>query len=102
MLAGERLPKDDPVSKDIAARQPSFAADLFGRHVAQRAHHHSPLGACVAQSFSCCVHPGLFGISAESPPGEPEINDLRASFLSDEDVRRFQIAMYDAARMRCG
>ena len=89
--AGKHLEQDCAGGKKIAAHTEGFSADLFGRHVPRRPHQH----ACARQCRF--VRDRL----VELRPGESEVEQLHAVH-GQEDIRRLQVAMDDAAAVKRG
>ena len=87
--AGEHLEEDRAGGEEIAAGIDGLTLDGLGRHVARRAHDHSgprDVG-------------GRAGRAVQLGTGQAEVEQLHA-VRRQEHVRRFEVAMDDAARVQ--
>ena len=83
-VSRKRLIQDCAKAEDIGTLVEFFSFGLLRRHVGGRAHHRA-----------IDRIPGDVGIHVRCRLGEPEVEQLRRSFLGDDDVCRLQIAMDD-------
>jgi hypothetical protein len=88
-LAGQHLVEDGAEHEQIAASVRDAAIDLLWRHVPRSPHHHTWHG----QVLAACVERSRDGTR------ETEVEQFDA-VLSEEDVRRLQIAMDDSLLMK--
>ena len=90
---GEEFVEDQTETEDVAAVVGFEAAHLFGRHVADSAHHHAGL------SSDGDGVGGLGGVRL-GQLGEPEVQDLDAAVAGEEDVVGLEIAVDNAGFVR--
>ena len=90
--AGKHLEQDRAGREEVAARVDGLAGDLLGRHVPRRAHQRCPCAS---------VPSAVAERSSELRPREAEVEQLHA-VRGQEDVRRLEVAMDDAARVQRG
>ena len=96
-FAGKHFVKDGPERENVGARVGGLAAGLLGRHVADRAHHHSSFGAHLLRGFIA----GRIRLRAGNL-GQAEVENLGAAVVGDEQILRLQVAMHDAFFVRGG
>jgi hypothetical protein len=93
------LVEHDPEGEDVRAAVERFTASLLGRHVGHGSHGDAWPGQVVGwrgNRRSVRRRDGRFLRHF----GKPEIQDLRVAPPADEHVRRFDVAMDDAVRVR--
>jgi hypothetical protein len=96
-FADEHFIQDAPECPDVGSGIDPFSARLLRRHVARRAddqHLHGHRRECQARVGASVVRP-------VERFREAEIEHLHLTVVGQLDVRRLEIAMHDAARMRC-
>src|SRR5215831_441644 len=91
-LTHNHLVKDGAESENIGPLVSSESADLFGRHVSDRAQGYA------RHSDSLCGSNGTFLRGQHL--GQPEVENLDASALGDEHIIGLEIAMDDSFFMR--
>ena len=86
-LAGEQLVEDDAEAVDVAAGvdRVRLAAGLLGRHVGRRAEH-----------LAVGRHRRVVGVAL----GQAEVHEVRLAVGVEQDVRRLDVAVDDAERVR--
>ena len=95
LRSGERLGHDEAERVEVRLRPHRRAADLLGRHVARR-----------ADDLPVVRDAGLLLLLAcrLDPPGDPEVEHLHeiglAGVVDEQHVRRLDVAMHDAERVR--
>jgi len=93
---GHHLVEDRPEAEDVAAMVDGLAAQLFRRHVGNRADHGSMLRDR-GEVFDRAI---VFRRSLEF--GDSEIENLDASVISQKQIFRLEIAVHDKALVRGG
>ena len=83
----QQRPKQQAELKDVRRRRQGLAPELFGTRPRRR-------------HQSACGRP--FGLAGVQQPGNPEIEQLDASFRRHKDVRWFEVAMDDQVAMGRG
>ncbi len=83
LAPAEHLVDDDAGREDVGPVIRALAADLFGRHVVDGAHHH----VAVRQL-------------RRHEPRQPEVEQLYAPVIGDEDIRGLDVAMDHVVRVR--
>ena len=104
LFAGEHLVEHGAEAEDVGAMVDRLAAHLLRRHVWRGAHHHAGLGLQslhrghgeIGQTGRCFRH-----CRADIGLGESEVEELGVTVFGEEDVFRLEVAMYDAALVRC-
>ena len=81
--SGQHLVQNHADGEDVRSLRHVGAFHLFGRHVIRRAEHRSDRGE-----------------RRVDWPCDAEVGDLRLSFGRQQDVRRLDVAMHDAFRVR--
>src|SRR5205823_3193732 len=89
-LAGEQLVEDRPGGEDVARRTRFLAPRLFRREIAGCPEDGSGRGQA-----------GTF-LVVGGEAGEPEVEDLQAAVVGEEEILRLEVAVYDAAGVRDG
>jgi hypothetical protein len=97
-LAREHLEEHDAEGEDVRPVVHRVAANLLGRHVADRAHHHAGLGSTSDHRRRRRL--AAAGADRRDLAGETEVEDLHVPVARDEHVLGLQVAMDDALRMR--
>ena len=99
-LAGEDLEQDRAERVDVGRRcRPSCAAHLLGRHVAGRAEHRAGLRRAVERSAVADREAASSRSPVEHARDAP-VEHVDLAEVAEHDVRRLEIAMDDAARVR--
>jgi hypothetical protein len=97
-LSRHHFVEHDAKREQIRSMVARFTAHLFWRHVPRRAQHRPRIGLALERRRL-----GRVGIRRRGHlTRETEVEDLHAAVAGDEDVRRLQIAMDDAAVVRGG
>src|SRR6266571_3747373 len=94
--ARKHLVKNCAERKDVRAMIDSLSADLFGRHVTDRADYYTWTGVNASRGN---VRLLLAAISLYEL-GNAKVQNLHASIFGDEDVLRLQVAMDDPFLVR--
>src|SRR5207247_1654158 len=83
--------------KNIAPRVCLLAADLFGRHIADRAHHHTGMrwSRHVRARF-------VLARRVRLEPSQAEVKNLDSTIGGQKEVLRLEVAMNDAVRVGGG
>ena len=101
--AGRHFVQHRPKRKQVGAGIEFFALGLLRRHIRDRPDR-GPWAGQVLHTHGCgfCNHSGYLCLACHGRKlGEPEVENLGAPALGDEDVRRLDVAVHDAFGMRC-
>jgi hypothetical protein len=90
--AREHLEQHGARGEEVAPRVEAVAGHLLRRHVARRAHQHARAGQLAGRA-------GGGQKLRDDRPRQPEVEQLDA-VRRQEDVRRLQVAVHDAARVQ--
>jgi hypothetical protein len=93
---GEHLVEARPEREDVGAEVDRLAADLLGRHVAGGPHDELRAGAADGGD------PRRDVARLRPDPRDPEVEDLRAAVVRQEDVLGLDVAVDDAPGVRGG
>src|SRR2546428_5749913 len=96
--ARKHLVKNCSERKDVRAMIDSLSADLFGRHVTDRADYYTGTGVNASRGNVGLL---LAAISLYEL-GNSKVQNLHAAIFGDEDVLRLQVAMDDPFLVRSG
>ena len=94
--SSRHLVKHHAERKQVCARVEFFPHGLFRRHEVHRAHGHSQAG----QAFARHCANRLLRFELRREFNQSKIQNFRLSSGSDEDVRRLDVTMHDAAVVR--
>jgi hypothetical protein len=117
--AGQELVEQDPERVEVRATGGRIATPELGRHVQRRPDTVRPrigpdrgdVAARVARPATDEIthatahrarHRGMLGRAAVHDPGEPEIEQLGATLVGEDRVRRLHVAVKDPATVRRG
>jgi len=99
--AAQRFVETNPEGPDIRALVDSFPPRLFGAHIRRCPQDHSQGRSFGEGGRLRRFDRVLVGVPVGERLGETEVQNLHRSVGADLDVRRLQVAMNDAVRVRC-
>ena len=95
-LAGQHFVEHRSQGKQIAPRVGDLSTHLFGRHVADRAHHRARMRDHRRRHGRALCGEGRTDVGVSRRPREAKVQDLHLTVVQHEDVLGLQVAMDDA------